>query len=219
MPDAHTVQIRFAVLASRLALLLILISSPLSIAGIPIVTDARSAALSAGQREHEELRVFLKQAVADAGSFKDRFDAEVWLFDMSGRMTRYIKDPQERLTFLRSVHREASAAGLSPELVLALIEVESYFDRFAVSRVGAQGLMQVMPFWKKEIGRPDDNLTNADTNLRYGCQILQFYLQKEKGNVHRALARYNGSLGKSWYPERVFDRWRRHWYNGELKMH
>ena len=104
-------------------------------------------------------------------------------------------------------------------MVLALIEVESYFDRFAVSRVGAQGLMQVMPFWKKEIGRPDDNLTNADTNLRYGCQILQFYLQKEKGNVHRALARYNGSLGKSWYPERVFDRWRRHWYNGELKMH
>ena len=99
MPDAHTVQIRFAVLASRLALLLILISSPLSIAGIPIVTDARSAALSAEQQEHEELRVFLKQAVADAGSFKDRFDAEVWLFDMSGRMTRYIKDPQERLTF------------------------------------------------------------------------------------------------------------------------
>lgn len=219
MPDAHTVHIRFAVLASRLALLLILISSPLSIAGTPSVTDARSAALSAEQQEHEELRVFLKQAVADAGSFKDRFDAEVWLFDMSGRMTRYIKDPQERLTFLRSVHREASAAGLSPELVLALIEVESYFDRFAVSRVGAQGLMQVMPFWKKEIGRPDDNLTNADTNLRYGCQILQFYLQKEKGNVHRALARYNGSLGKSWYPERVFDRWRRHWYNGELKMH
>ncbi|MBW2942355.1 lytic transglycosylase domain-containing protein [Zhongshania sp. CAU 1632] len=194
-----------------------LISSPLSIAGIP--SDAGSVALSAEQLEHEELRVFLKQAVADAGSFKDRFDAEVWLFDMSGRMTRYIKDPQERLTFLRSVHREASAAGLSPELVLALIEVESYFDRFAVSRVGAQGLMQVMPFWKKEIGRPDDNLTNADTNLRYGCQILQFYLQKEKGNVHRALARYNGSLGKSWYPERVFDRWRRHWYNGELKMH
>ncbi|RNL66019.1 lytic transglycosylase domain-containing protein [Zhongshania marina] len=206
----------------------VLASSLLSLALIitPAKSDAAETSLasttanpSAEQLEREELGIFLKQAIAEADSFKDRFDAEVWLFDMSSRMSRYIGDPQERLTFLRSVHREASAAGLSPELVLALIEVESYFDRFAVSRVGAQGLMQVMPFWKNEIGRPDDNLTNTDTNLRYGCQILQFYLQKEKGNLHRALARYNGSLGKSWYPERVFDRWRRHWYNGELKTH
>lgn len=202
------------VLASSL-LLLVLITHP-ALSHANAEPNTASATLTAEQQEREELRIFLKQAIAEAGSFKDRFDAEVWLFDMSSRMTRYVGDPQERLTFLRSVHREASAAGLSPELVLALIEVESYFDRFAVSRVGAQGLMQVMPFWKKEIGRPDDNLTNADTNLRYGCQILQFYLQKEKGNLHRALARYNGSLGKSWYPVRVFDRWRRHWYNGEL---
>ncbi|MFT5887908.1 MAG: soluble lytic murein transglycosylase-like protein [Zhongshania sp.] len=168
------------------------------------------------KQDRAELRLYLKQAIAEADSFEDRFDAEVWLFDMSSRMARFIKDPQLRLTFLRSVHREASAANLSPELVLALIEVESYFDRYAVSRVGAQGLMQVMPFWKKEIGRLDDNLTHPDTNLRYGCHILQFYLQKEKGNLHRALARYNGSLGKHWYPERVFSRWRKHWYNGEL---
>jgi soluble lytic murein transglycosylase-like protein len=138
---------------------------------------------------------------------------------MSGRMAGYIKDPQERLTFLYSVHREASAADLNPEIVFALIEVESHFDQLAVSPLGAQGLMQIMPFWKKEIGRPNDNLNNADTNLRYGCQILQFYLQKENGNLHRALARYNGSLGKNWYPERVLDRWRRHWYNGEVNIY
>lgn len=210
-------QASLAVLMTRLGLVVLLLSSTFSLADAVPAMDSGSETMTAAQQEREELRVFLKQAVSDADSFKDRFDAEVWLFDMSGRMARYIKDPQARLTFLRSVHREASAADLSPEIVLALIEVESYFDQFAVSRVGAQGLMQIMPFWKKEIGRPDDNLTNADTNLRYGCQILQFYLQKEKGNLHRALARYNGSLGKSWYPERVFDRWRRHWYNGEVK--
>ncbi|WP_438273407.1 lytic transglycosylase domain-containing protein [Zhongshania guokunii] len=169
-------------------------------------------------KDRDELRQYLQLAIAEADSFEDRFDAEVWLFDMSSRMSRFIKDPAERLSFLRSVHREASAADLSPELVLALIEVESYFDRYAVSRVGAQGLMQVMPFWKKEIGRPEDNLTEPDTNLRYGCHILKFYLDKEKGNLHRALARYNGSLGKHWYPERVFSRWRKHWYNGELSF-
>ena len=176
------------------------------------------AATGKDDQDRDELRQYLQLAIAEADSFEDRFDAEVWLFDMSSRMSRFIKDPEERLTFLRSVHREASAADLSPELVLALIEVESYFDRYAVSRVGAQGLMQVMPFWKKEIGRPEDNLTQPDTNLRYGCHILKFYLDKEKGNLHRALARYNGSLGKHWYPERVFTRWRKNWYNGELSF-
>ncbi|MBD2859790.1 lytic transglycosylase domain-containing protein [Spongiibacter sp. KMU-158] len=135
---------------------------------------------------------------------------------MSQRISPFIKDPEQRLPFLQNVHREASAAKLPPELVLALIQIESGFDRFAVSSAGAQGLMQVMPFWKNEIGRPDDNLSLVSTNLRYGCQILQFYLQRERGNYHRALARYNGSLGKSWYPERVFKAWRKRWYNGEL---
>ena len=219
MFGVSTKQAGLAVLMTRLGLVVLLLSSTFSLADAVPAMDGGGETMTAAQQEREELRIFLKQAVSDADSFKDRFDAEVWLFDMSGRMARFIKDPQARLTFLRSVHREASAADLSPEIVLALIEVESYFDQFAVSRVGAQGLMQVMPFWKKEIGRPDDNLTNADTNLRYGCQILQFYLQKEKGNLHRALARYNGSLGKSWYPERVFDRWRRHWYNGEVNIY
>ena len=107
--------------------------------------------------------------------------------------------------------RGGHARGLPPELVLAVIEVESHFDRFAVSRVGAQGMMQVMPFWKDEIGRPDDNLTHNPTNLEYGCRILQFYLQRENGNLHRALARYNGSVGQRVYSDKVYRAWRNRW--------
>jgi soluble lytic murein transglycosylase-like protein len=165
--------------------------------------------------EQDELRHFLKQTITDADSFNDRFDAEVWLVDMSGRLKRYVKDPKSRLKLLRAVHREASRAELKPDLVLALIEVESHFNEFAISRVGAQGLMQVMPFWKNEIGRPEDNLTDIDTNLSYGCRILQFYLKKEKGNWMNALARYNGSYGQYWYPERVMNAWRKRWFVSE----
>ncbi|MFK8021853.1 MAG: lytic transglycosylase domain-containing protein [Pseudomonadales bacterium] len=158
-----------------------------------------------------ELRAYLKTTISQSSSFKDRFDAEVWLVSATEPMKRYVKDPEERLSLLRAIHAAATTAELQPDLVLALIEVESAFDRYAVSRVGAQGLMQVMPFWKKEIGRPDDNLTDLETNLRYGCYILKFYLNKERGNLSRALARYNGSLGKTWYPERVMVKWERHW--------
>ncbi|WP_372863319.1 lytic transglycosylase domain-containing protein [Spongiibacter sp.] len=166
--------------------------------------------------ERAALTAYLKEALHRDDSFQDRFEAEVWLTDMSARLSAIIKNPEDRLELLRAVHREAQAAELAPELVLALIQVESYFDRFAISSVGAQGLMQVMPFWKNEIGRPSDNLTDMNTNLRYGCQILQFYLKREKGNMRRALARYNGSLGKNWYPDRVFRAWRKRWYNGRL---
>ena len=165
--------------------------------------------------EQEALRAFLKNTIQDADSFNDRFDAEVWLVAMSSRLEVFIKDPKQRLDLLRAVHREATRAKLKPDLVLALIEVESAFDSYAISRVGAQGLMQVMPFWKKEIGRPEDNLTDINTNLRYGCRILQFYLQKEKGNWRTALARYNGSYGKNWYPERVMNAWQRRWFFSE----
>lgn len=166
--------------------------------------------------EQAELRAFLQDTINNAESFNDRFDAEVWLVDMSGRLSRFVDDPKQRLHLLKALHREAKQAQLKPDLVLALIEVESHFDSYAVSRAGAQGLMQVMPFWKDEIGRPDDNLTDIETNLRYGCRILQFYLKKENGNWMEALARYNGSYGKYWYPERVMDAWRNHWYAGDL---
>jgi len=167
-------------------------------------------------KDDPELRNFLKSTISGASSFSDRFDAEVWLVDMSNRLKPFIKDPKRRLRILRAVHREATRAELKPDLVLALIEVESAFNSYAISRVGAQGLMQVMPFWKNEIGRPDDNLTDIDTNLSYGCRILQFYIKKEKGNWTRALARYNGSLGKYWYPERVMNAWRKRWYASDM---
>ena len=181
-----------------------------------LLLQAQPALQQMPDQEHAELRQFLKDTIADANSFRDRFDAEVWLLDMSGRLERFIDDPQTRLELLRAVHLEASNANLKPDLVLALIEVESGFDRFAVSRAGAQGLMQVMPFWKNEIGRPEDNLTDPYTNLRYGCRILQFYADKEKGNMMHALARYNGSYGKLWYPRRVMDAWVNRWRAGAL---
>ncbi|MCH2039136.1 MAG: lytic transglycosylase domain-containing protein [Saccharospirillaceae bacterium] len=159
-----------------------------------------------------ELRDALRNAVNDATSFEDEFAAQVWLVDMSTRLKRYIKDDKKRLDFLRMVHQEASRANLSPELVMALIHVESGFQRFALSVVGAQGYMQVMPFWKKEIGRLDDNLMKTRTNLRYGCTILKHYLKREKGDWIRALARYNGSLGRTKYPEKVMIFWEKYWF-------
>jgi len=176
------------------------------------------AASRADARNDEKLRNFLQQTINQASSFKDRFDAEVWLVSMNGKMDAFKNlDNADRLRILKSVHQEATQANLKPELVLAVIEVESRFDHFAISRVGAQGLMQVMPFWKDEIGRPADNLTAIETNIRYGCRILQYYLQREKGNVRYALARYNGSYGENWYAERVMNAWRDRWYSGMLE--
>jgi len=161
-----------------------------------------------------ELREVLREAASAADSFDDRFDAEVWLTDMSARLARQVRDPDERIRLLTRVHYEASRADLPPELVLAVIEVESNFDRYAISVAGALGLMQVMPFWRNEIGRPDDNLIQLETNLRYGCTILKFYLDKEKGDLRRALGRYNGSLGKRKYPNKVIDKLSKKWYQG-----
>ncbi|MDH5396181.1 MAG: lytic transglycosylase domain-containing protein, partial [Gammaproteobacteria bacterium] len=121
---------------------------------------------------NEELRLLLQKAIEDSDSFEDRFDAEVWLVDMSNRLKDKVPNTEKRLKLLRQIHFEATKAELHPELVLAVINVESNFNRFAISKAGAQGLMQVMPFWLKEIGKPDDNLFNIKTNLRMGCTIL-----------------------------------------------
>lgn len=184
-----------------------------SVAGLALSLLISSAvAAPVRQAPEPELRQLLQHTVAQADSFDDRFDAEVWLLDMSTRMRRFIPDAQERLTFLRLVHREATHAGLRPDLVIALIHAESHFNRFAISSVGAQGMMQVMPFWKAELGRQQDNLTDNATNLRYGCTILSYYLRKENGDLNRALARYNGSLGKHAYPAKVVGFWHDFWY-------
>ncbi len=159
-----------------------------------------------------ELRALLKQAATETGSFSDRFDAEVWLTDMSQRLTKKVPDAKYRVELLRAAHHEATRAGLKPELVLAVIDVESNFNRFAISSAGARGLMQVMPFWLKEIGRPGDSLFAIQTNLRYGCTILKYYLDKERGNLRAALARYNGSQGQGWYPARVNLAYQKRWF-------
>lgn len=159
-----------------------------------------------------ELRDLLARTIDAADSFEHRYDAEVWLVDMSGRLKRFMPDERQRLEFLRLVHSESRRAKLAPELVLAVIEVESRFDRYAVSVAGAQGLMQIMPFWLKEIGRPGDNLFHTPTNLRMGCTILKFYLEKEKGNMIHALARYNGSYGRVDYSVKVINALNRRWY-------
>ena len=146
----------------------------------------------------------LKQSFAQATSFSDRFEAEVWLIDMSGRISHLVEDKLERIEILRAAHAHAQANQLPIETVLGLIETESHFNRFARSPAGAQGLMQIMPFWKLEIGRPLDNLLDIETNIRYGCTILRHYINREKGDISKALARYNGSRGKQVYPNKVF---------------
>lgn len=167
---------------------------------------------SAFAKVDPELRQYLSNAIHSSSSFSDRFEAEVWLVDMSSRLSRYIKDKEFRVEFLKALHQAASNENLPPEMILALINIESAFKPYALSRVGAQGYMQIMPFWRNEIGRPDDNLMHYKTNLKYGCAILAHYLKREKGNWTRALARYNGSLGKTWYPEKVIKAWRKRWF-------
>jgi soluble lytic murein transglycosylase-like protein len=161
------------------------------------------------------VRAGLAASIADRPAprhgFADRLEAADWLTEMSRRLERRMPDFRERLDFLRTVHYEAIRADIDPQLMLAIIQVESNFRKFAVSSAGARGYMQVMPFWIKLIGRGEHNLFNLRTNLRYGCVILKHYLDIEKGNLERALGRYNGSLGKPEYPRLVFNALRSAW--------
>jgi soluble lytic murein transglycosylase-like protein len=167
---------------------------------------------NASQRVDAELREALVKAISQADSFSDRFEAEVWLMDMSRRLERRVDDEEERLELLKTVHYEAKRADLPPEMVLAVIQTESNFNRWAISVAGAQGLMQIMPFWLKEIGREGDSLFSVQTNLRFGCTILRHYLDKENGDWTKALARYNGSYGRAKYPRKVFANLRKNWF-------
>jgi len=178
----------------------------LLLAALPTLGVAQTPAIDPA------LRATLKRAAADTASFADRFDAEVWLTDMSQRLARRVPDSAYRIELLKQVHQEATRAQLPPELVLAVIDIESNFDRFAISSAGARGLMQVMPFWLAEIGRPGDSLFRVETNLRYGCTILRYYIEKEKGNLYQALARYNGSRGSRTYPGKGNTVWQTRWH-------
>ena len=170
----------------------------------------------AGAQMYEPLSASVKaamsRAVADRSvsqlRFSDPGDGYRWLLEMSQRLAPRIPDAEYRVELLKAVHYEATRAGLDPQLVLGIIEVESGFKKYAVSSAGARGLMQVMPFWVNLIGDRDHNLFHLRTNLRYGCTILRHYLDIENGDLFRALGRYNGSLGRAEYPRMVLAAWR-----------
>ncbi|MEM8594325.1 MAG: transglycosylase SLT domain-containing protein [Pseudomonadota bacterium] len=137
----------------------------------------------------------------------------VWVNRMMPRLMKRMPDPYSRKLMLEQVHQQSYRHGLNPNLILALIQIESNFKPKVNSYVGAQGLMQIMPFWKKEIGRTSDNLHDIKVNIHYGCRILKHYLNIEKGRLVPALARYNGSYGRMKYPNKVIGAWMSNWKN------
>ena len=191
------------------ALLLLLATAGACFTSVTLAGAQAEGALSAS------VRAVLQRAVADQGApklaFSSQQEAQFWLGEMSVRLKKKIPNEENRREFLSTVHYEAVRAGLDPHLVLSLIQVESGFNKYAVSQVGARGYMQVMPFWVKSIGTREHNLFHLRINLRYGCTILRHYVDMEKGNLYRALGRYNGSLGQAAYPNLVKAAWHKHW--------
>jgi len=190
----------------------------LSLAAAALLAAAPLAAW-AGAQQYEVLsasvRASLARAVTERASVDTKdLDTRVWVRAMTRRVVGRFPDEDSAREFLALARYEAMRAGLDPHLVLAVIDVESRFRKYAVSAAGARGLMQVMPFWVKEIGEPGHNLFQERTNLRYGCTILRHYLDREGGNMARALARYNGSLGQSDYSNRVLRALRERWALG-----
>jgi len=180
---------------------------------------AAPGAAHAGAQVYEPLAASVQAAlhksisdhVAPFLAFETEIEARRWLAAMSRRLAARMPDRLQREEFLVTVHYEAKRAGLDPQLVLGLIQVESNFRKYAVSHAGARGYMQVMPFWIKVIGDREHNLFHLRINLRYGCVILRHYLDIEKCDLYRALGRYNGSLGKAEYPNLVVRTWQRDW--------
>ena len=178
-----------------------------------------SSVCQAGNQREEPLsnsvKALMQKSISDLASprliFASETEGQAWMSDMSQRLAKQLPDATYRQEFLRSVHYEATRAGLDPQLVLGLIQVESGFKKYAVSSASARGYMQVMPFWVKSIGNSDHNLFHLRLNLRYGCTILRHYLDIERGDLYRALGRYNGSLGKPQYPNLVVGAWRKNW--------
>jgi len=155
----------------------------------------------------------LAKDIADAPmptDYVNRPDVWPWVKEMSPRIAHKVTDERERRELLAMVYYEASRSALDPRLILAVIYHESGFKKYAISYADARGYMQVMPFWVKQIGRPDQNLFNVRTNLRYGTVILHHYLAMENGDLYRALGRYNGSVGKPEYPVAVLAALNRH---------
>ena len=174
----------------------------------------------------DSVQAALTHALADQApgksSFTDSREAVKWLTEMSSRLGQKIPDRESGLEFLRAAHYEATRAGLDPQMVLGLIEVVSDFKKDAVSPTGATGYMMVMPGWVGLIGRSEDNLFHLRTNLRYGCTILRYYLDIEKGDLYRTLARYEKGMKQgpgveleespnARFPNMVRDTWQSKW--------
>ena len=169
----------------------------------------------ADQQRDPELKAVVAQAIKEAECFTDQYDSAVWYKLMEPRMRAIVTSQTERLDILKEVYCETHRTGqkrLPPGLVMAVIAVESRFDRWAVSSAGAVGLMQVMPFWPEQLGMRRYELVEAGPNIRMGCAILRFYLNYERNDVRKALARYNGSIGRRDYPDKVISAWTR--WNG-----
>jgi len=173
-----------------------------------------AGAMDADAQRDPELRAVVQQALKSTGCFGDQYDSVVWYKLMEPKLRPYIADHDERVALLRTVYCEthrSGAAPLPPGLVLAVLDVESRFDRWAVSSAGAVGLMQVMPFWPEQLGMHRRELVSMEPNIRMGCAILRHYLETEHNDVRRALGRYNGSTRSREYPDRVVTRWTRYW--------
>jgi len=194
--------------------------TPAARAGAAVAAFCAWGIALGGAQQYEPLaasvRATLTSAVSDRAppvfQFERAEDGHRWVFEMSKRLSARMPDRARRIGLLKTIQYESTRAGLDPQLVLGVIEVESAFRKYAVSSAGARGYMQVMPFWTKLLNRPDDNLFHLRTNIRYGCVILRHYLDIEKGDYFRALGRYNGSLGQREYPDRVLRAWRGHWH-------
>jgi soluble lytic murein transglycosylase-like protein len=181
-----------------------------------IAALAAPALAHAGAQQYEVLsasvRASLAHAVADAATVDlADMDTRAWVRAMTPRVAGRFPDEESARRFLALVRYEAMRAGLDPQLVLAVIDIESHFRKYAVSRAGARGVMQVMPFWVALIGVPGQDLFVERVNLRYGCTILRHYIDREHGNLANALARYNGTLGQPDYPNRVLKAWKERW--------
>lgn len=185
------------------------------LAGLVLFCFSLAAAAQKNEPISAAVRAALHQAIGDlsatGGDFSSAVERAQWLTEMSRRLKKKIPDDFVRMRFLQAVHYEAVRAGLDPQLVLALIQVESGFRKYAISGASARGYMQVMPFWPEKIGDPHHDLFQLRTNLRYGCTILRYYLQLEHGDAFRALGRYNGSLGHPEYPQLVYAAWHSRW--------
>ena len=174
-----------------------------------------SSTVWAGEQIEETLalhtKMLLQKSISDSQPLdipEDiKHESDAWVHAFSPVVSKYVPDDKYREPFLYAVYYEAHRAGIDPQLVLGVIHVESRFRKYAVSVAGARGYMQVMPFWTNLLDNADANLFHMRLNLRYGCTILRYYLDKEHGNIRRALGRYNGSLGENRYPDLVLSTW------------